>query len=86
MDFKRALNYNSLEEQRWNSLSAVQTSEDIHYTDLFLYGIYVYVYNSFSAFQSSEDIIILAKSLTSTWVKSSFRMCKKELCSLNEMN
>ena len=38
MDFKRALNSNSLEEQRKNSLSDVQTSEDIHSfnaTDLF---------------------------------------------------
>ena len=38
MDFKRALNSNSLEEQRWNSLNAGQTSEDIHSfnaTDLF---------------------------------------------------
>ena len=35
---KRALNSNPLGEQRWNSLSAVQTSEDIHSfnaTDLF---------------------------------------------------
>ena len=38
MDFKRALNSNSLEEQRWNSLSAGQTSGNIHSfnaTDLF---------------------------------------------------
>ena len=30
MNFKRALNYDSLEGQRWNSLNAVQTSEDIN--------------------------------------------------------
>ena len=38
MDFKRALNSNSLEEQRWNSLSAGQTLGNIHSfnsTDLF---------------------------------------------------